>query len=99
MFGYNTPETRVTLGEHLTLVSTAVSGLLASVDPHFLVLGEKLNETYSASQQLSGLVLKTLNLDDAGKNKNRLKDIHALSGTVVQTLRCKLARRYPKYPV
>ena len=89
MFGHNKPETRVTLGEHLTLISSAVSGSLASVDPHFLALGEKLNETYSASRQLSGLVLKTLNLDDTGEDKNRLKDIHTLSDTIVQTLKAE----------
>ncbi len=78
---------KIDLDTDLNLISGAVSGLLKSVDPHFLMLGEKLNETYSASGQLTGLVLKTLNLDSEGENKNRLKDIRRVSDAVLLTLR------------
>jgi len=87
MFGFNKRNTKVGLDADLTAVSNSISGSLTSVDPHFLMLGEKLNETFSASEQLSGLVLNTLNLDQAGEDENRLKDIHTVSDTVIQTLR------------
>ncbi len=87
MFGFNKAKPKAGLNADLTAVSTSISGSLTLVDPHFLMLGEKLNETFSASEQLSGLVLNTLNLDRAGEDKNRLKDIHTVSDTVIQTLR------------
>jgi chemotaxis regulatin CheY-phosphate phosphatase CheZ len=87
MFGLNKYKNRDDLDTDLADISNSISDFLASVDPHFLRLGEKLNETYSTSGQLSGLVMKTLNLDDAGENKNRLKDIHIVADSVVQTLR------------
>ncbi|MDA8136689.1 MAG: methyl-accepting chemotaxis protein [Desulfobacteraceae bacterium] len=87
MFGFNKLKPKAGLDADLTAVSNSISGSLTSVDPHFLMLGEKLNETFSASEQLSGLVLNTLNLDQGGEDKNRLKDIHTVSDTVIQTLR------------
>ena len=87
VFSFNKSKTKPGPDTDLTAVSTSISGSLTSVDPHFLMLGEKLNETFSASEQLSGLVLNTLNLGQAGEDKNRLRDIHTVSDTVVQTLR------------